>query len=223
MTPTTPAQAFAAELLRVGAVALRPDAPFTWASGRLAPIYCDNRLTLADPALRRAVAARFADALAGADLRFAGEAPTVVAGTATAGIPHATLLADRLSLPLVYVRAAAKAHGTGRRVEGRLPEGARAVVVEDTVSTGGSSLAAVDALRAEGAAVDTMVALFTYGFDAAAEAFHAAGVRLVSLTDYDALVAQAVGAGRLTPAQRTALAEWRDDPGAWSAARGGAA
>jgi len=219
MTPAddrTPAQAFAAELLRVGAVDLRPDAPFTWASGRLAPIYCDNRLTLADPALRRAVAARFADALAGAPV-------SVVAGTATAGIPHATLLADRLDLPLVYVRSAAKAHGTGRRVEGRLPDDARAVVVEDTVSTGGSSLAAVEALRAEGATVDTMVALFTYGFASAAEAFRAAGVRLVTLTDYDALVAQAAREGRLTPAQRDALADWRADPGAWSASRGGAA
>lgn len=212
----TPAESFAAELLRVGAVALRPDEPFTWASGRLAPIYCDNRLTLADPALRRTVAARFADLLA-------GDAPTVVAGTATAGIPHATLLADRLDLPLVYVRSAAKAHGTGRRVEGRLPDGARAVVVEDTVSTGGSSLAAVEALRAEGATVDTMVALFTYGLPAAAEAFRDAGVRLVTLADYDALVAQAARENRLTPAQRDALAAWRADPGAWSAARGGAA
>ncbi len=212
----TPAESFAAELLRVGAVALRPDEPFTWASGRLAPIYCDNRLTLADPALRRTVAARFADLLA-------GDAPTVVAGTATAGIPHATLLADRLDLPLVYVRSAAKAHGTGRRVEGRLPDGARAVVVEDTVSTGGSSLAAVEALRAEGATVDTMVALFTYGLPAAAEAFRDAGVRLVTLADYDALVAQAARENRLTPAQLDALAAWRADPGAWSAARGGAA
>lgn len=214
----TSAERFAADLLRVGAVHLRPDAPFTWASGRLAPIYCDNRLTLADAALRREIAAQLADAVGRA-----GRAPTVVVGTATAGIPHATLLADRLSLPLVYVRSAPKAHGTGRLVEGRLPEGARAVVVEDTVSTGGSSLAAVEALRAEGAAVDTMVALFTYGLASAAEAFRAAGVRLVTLTDYDALVEIAAWEGDITRAQRATLDAWRADPGRWSAERGGAA
>jgi orotate phosphoribosyltransferase len=211
------ADAVARELLRVGAVALRPEAPFTWASGRLSPIYCDNRLTLADPALRRLVADRFAEVVRGQ-----GVASTAVAGTATAGIPHATLLADRLGLPLVYVRSEAKAHGRGQRIEGRLEAGARVALVEDTISTGGSSLSAAEALREAGATVTALVALFTYGFPAATEAFAAAGLPVATLTDYDALLARAIREGRVTPEDLAALREWRADPGAWSAARGGA-
>ena len=206
MTPTDLATA----LLDLGAVALRPDAPFTWASGWRSPVYTDNRRVLGDVALRRGVRDAFADAV-----RSSGWTPDVVAGTATAGIPHAAWLADALDLPMAYVRSGAKAHGTGRQIEGAPVDGRRVVLVEDLVSTGGSSLAAVDALRAAGADVVGVVALFTYGFDAATDAFDGAGVPLVALADYGALVDAAERRGLVTPALRETLVAWRRDPATW--------
>ncbi len=214
-TSLTNPKAVAADLLSVGAVALRPDEPFTWASGLKSPIYCDNRLTLASPAVRRRLTDHFAAALAARDVD-----ADVVAGTATAGIPHAAWLADRLEKPLVYVRSAAKQHGRGNKIEGRLEPGRRIVLVEDTISTGGSSLAAVEALREAGAEVAVLVAIFSYGFDRAEQAFREAGVPVVALTDYAALVEAAAEAGAITEDDRATLAAWRADPEAWSAARG---
>ena len=200
----------AAGLLRIGAVLLRPDDPFTWASGWHSPIYCDNRRILSDPGLRGMVA----DAFAATVSRLFPEAGTI-AGVATGAIAHGVLAADRMGKPFVYVRPKPKDHGTGSQIEGSLPKGAEVVVIEDLVSTGMSSLAAVDALRKAGAKVLGMVAIFTYGFDIAAERFEAAGVPLVTLTDYGALIEEASNAGIIKPSDAEVLKEWRRDPANW--------
>ena len=205
MTP----DAVARDLLRIGAVTLRPDAPFTWASGRLSPVYTDNRLALSHPDVR----SRIADGLAG--LAQTSE-PDVIAGVATAGIPHAALVADRLGLPLVYVRGAPKDHGRQNRIEGRVAPGQRIVLVEDLVSTGGSVLSAADALRDAGAEPVAALAVFSYGFGEADDAFAAAGLPLHTLTTFEALVRVAGGDGSLSDADLDALAAWRADPVQWS-------
>jgi orotate phosphoribosyltransferase len=208
--------ALAQDLLRIGAVTLRPDDPFTWASGRLAPIYTDNRLTLSFPEVRQRIAEGF--------LRLARRAggADAVSGTATAGIPHATLLADRLELPLTYVRSSAKGHGKGNRIEGRVEPGQRVLVVEDLVSTGGSVIQAVEALRDAGATVQTALAVFTYGLDAAADAVSDAGFTLRALTDFPSLLEAAEASGGLSGDALGTLEDWRRDPAGWSRARGGA-
>ena len=212
MPPTDASrEAVARDLLRLGAVLLRPDDPFTWASGLRAPIYCDNRLTLSDPAARRRLTDGFAEVL---DRE--GLSPDVIAGTATAGIPHAAWLADRLEKPMVYVRSSPKGHGRGNRVEGRLDVGARVVLVEDLVSTGGSSLAAFEALRAAGIEVLAVVAIFSYGLARAHDAFRAAALPLFTLSDYEALLDVAQADGRLGAEAVAALRAWRENPQAWS-------
>lgn len=204
----------AADLLAIDAVALAPDHPFTWASGRKAPIYCDNRLTLAYPAVRRRIRDGFAQ-LAQA----LGLAPEVIAGTATAGIPHAAWLADLLELPLVYVRSQPKAHGRRNQIEGRLDAGQRVVLIEDLISTGGSSLDAVAALRDAGAEVLAVLGIFTYGLPAARAAFEAAGVPLHTLTSYEVLLDVAAEAGPFDAEALAVLRSWQQDPAAWSDAR----
>jgi orotate phosphoribosyltransferase len=211
------ATALAHDLLEIGAVALRPDEPFTWASGRRSPVYTDNRLTLAYPAVRARIAEAFAALVDGEGLE-----PDVIAGTATAGIPHATLLAETLGLPLAYVRSSAKAHGRGNQIEGRVEAGQRVVVVEDLVSTGGSALAAAEAVRAAGAEPVAVVAVFSYGLDAAGDAFRKAGVPLHVLTTYDQLAEVAADTGALAPESLDVLRAWRENPSAWSVTRGGA-
>jgi orotate phosphoribosyltransferase len=213
--PAKTAEAVAAGLLGIGAVDLRPGDPFTWSSGRRAPIYCDNRKTLAHPRLRRLLSAAFARTVAAHQLQ-----PAVVAGTATAGIPHAAWLADRIDRPMAYVRSSAKKHGRGRRIEGADVDGRRVVLVEDLVSTGGSALNAVGALRAAGAEVPAVLAIFTYELDAAATAFAEADVPLHALSTFSALL-QAAG-DDLAERQRDVLRTWRDDPAAWSERHGGA-
>ena len=205
----------ARDLLRIGAVALRPDAPFTWASGRLSPVYTDNRLALSYPDVRD----RIADGLVALARPFAADA---VAGTATAGIPHATLVADRLGLPLCYVRAKAKDHGRQNRIEGQVTAGQRVVVVEDLVSTGGSVLGAAEALREAGAVPVAVLAVFSYGFAEADAAFRTADLPLHVLTTFEALAHVAREDGLLTDEHLDALADWRRDASAWSRARGGA-
>lgn len=195
----------AQDLLVLGAVTLRPNNPFTWASGMKAPIYCDNRLTMGDMAVRR----RITDGFAALVKQF-GSPPDVVAGTAMAGIPHAAWLAERLELPMVYVRSQAKAHGRENLIEGSLKEGSRVVLVEDTISTGGSSLAAVRALREEGADVEAVLAIYTYGFGKAKKAFEEDGVPLHTLTDYDALIKAAAEMQRLNDEDVETLKAWRD-------------
>ena len=200
----------AAGLLRIGAVLLRPDEPFTWASGWRSPIYCDNRRILSDPQLRSMVAEAFAEKVSA----LYPEAE-VVAGVATGAIAHGVLAADRLGKPFVYVRPKPKDHGTGSQIEGNLPEGAKVVVIEDLISTGMSSLAAVDALRKAGAEVLGMVAIFTYGFDLAADRFKEAGVRLSTLSNYGSLIDEATSAGVVKASDAEVLQSWRLNPANW--------
>ena len=200
----------AGELLRIKAVLLRPDEPFTWASGWHSPIYCDNRRILSDPSLRSDVAAWLSET---AEREFQGA--EVVAGVATGAISHGVLAADRMGKPFVYVRPAKKDHGTGSQIEGALPKGAKVVVIEDLVSTGMSSLAAVAALREAGAEVLGMVAVFTYGFDLARERFEEAGVKLVTLSNYGALIEEATATGYIGSSDAEVLRRWRQDPAGW--------
>ena len=209
------ASAIARDLLRIGAVSLRPDAPFTWASGRLSPVYTDNRLALSVPDVRSRVAAGLTDLARPL-------APDAVAGTATAGIPPATLVADRLALPLCYVRSAPKGHGRQNRIEGRVEAGQRVVVVEDLVSTGGSVLSAAEALREAGAVPVAALAVFSYGFAEADRAFADAGLPLFTLTTFEALVRVAGEDGSLGAGALEALRAWRSDAAGWSTERGGA-
>lgn len=201
-------QAIAQALLRAGAVHLRPDEPFTFASGLRSPIYCDNRLLIGDVAARRAVVAAFVDACVGAE---------IVAGTATAGIPWAAWAAEALALPMVYVRGAAKGHGRGRQIEGASVAGRRLVLLEDTISTGESALAAAAALRAEGAELLGCVCIFTWGWRATAEAFVAAGLPLAPLTTLGVLLDVAAADGALGNAQRALVEDWVADPQGWGA------
>jgi orotate phosphoribosyltransferase len=201
-------------LLDLKAVSLRFDPPFTWTSGRLAPIYCDNRLIISEPASRKIVVAGFKTLL---DEN--GLAPDVIAGTATAGIPHAAWLADLMDLPMIYVRGAAKGHGKQNRIEGRLAAGRRVVLIEDLISTGGSSISAVEGLKEAGADVLGVLAIFTYGLDVARKAFHEAGIPLYTLTSFDVLAGEAAESGRLSESDLETLAEWQKDPALWSEKR----
>ena len=202
--------AIARLLLDTGAVILRPQEPFTWASGWRSPIYCDNRLVLSYPAARRQVA----DALA-QKLTESFPQAGAVAGVATAGIPQGALVAERLELPFLYVRASAKQHGRGNQVEGRIVPGQPVAVIEDLVSTGGSSLAACQALAAEGAAVAGLLCVFTYGFAQAAVGFAQAGIAFAALSDYDALLRVAQAQGLFSADELASLAAWRKDPAGW--------
>jgi orotate phosphoribosyltransferase len=197
----------AAVLLRAGAVLLRPDEPFTFASGLRSPIYCDNRLLIGDVAARRIVIDAFAEGCGDAE---------VVAGTATAGIPWAAWVAEALGLPMAYVRGAAKGHGRGRQIEGAAVSGRRVVLLEDTISTGESALAAAAALRAEGATLLRCACIFTWGWDVTARAFAEAGLPLTPLATLPALLAVATEAGYLPPAQRALVEDWVADPQGWA-------
>jgi orotate phosphoribosyltransferase len=200
----------AGELLRIKAVLLRPDEPFTWASGWHSPIYCDNRRILSDPQLRAKVAAWLSQIA----MEKYPEAE-VVAGVATGAIAHGVLAADRMGKPFVYVRPKPKDHGTGSQIEGVLPVGAKVVVIEDLISTGMSSLAAVKALRDAGAEVLGMVAIFTYGFDVAAEQFAWAGVALDTVSNYQALIEEASATGYVKDSDKEVLGQWRQNPSEW--------
>lgn len=201
---------FAQMLLNVKCIKVQPEAPFTWASGWLSPFYCDNRKTLAYPDVRTFVKEQLA--------RIVSEKypqATAIAGVATGAIAQGALVADALGLPMCYVRSKAKDHGMGNLIEGTLPEGAKVVVVEDLISTGGSSLKAVEALRAAGFEILGMVASYTYGFPVAAEAFKAADVELTTLTNYEAVVQAALASGYIEEKHIPMLAEWRTNPSEW--------
>lgn len=203
-------KAFAAKLLDVKAIKLQPNAPFTWASGWKSPFYCDNRKVLSFPELRTYVKLELTHAV----LEYFPNAE-VVAGVATGAIAQGALVADALGLPFVYVRSKAKDHGMGNLIEGELSKGAKVVVVEDLISTGGSSLKAVEAIRQAGAEVIGMVASYTYGFPVAEKAFADAGVKLVTLTDYDHVVEEALETNYISEADIELLHEWRKDPANW--------
>ena len=197
-------------LMDIKAVLLRPQEPFTWASGWHSPIYCDNRRILSHPELRAQVAQWLADKA----MELYPEAE-VVAGVATGAIAHGVLAADRMQKPFVYVRPKPKDHGTGSQIEGELAPGKKVVVIEDLISTGMSSLAAVKALRDAGAQVLGMVAIFTYGFDLAAQRFEEDKVRLDTLSNYSALVDVSSETGYISSAAKSLLHEWRENPSEW--------
>ena len=201
---------FADKLLKVKAIKLQPTNPFTWASGWKSPFYCDNRKTLSYPDLRsfvkiqtaRLILERFPEAEA-------------VAGVATGAIPQGAMVADTLNMPFVYVRSNPKDHGLENLIEGELKPGTKVVVVEDLISTGGSSLKAVEAIRNYGCEVVGMVASYTYGFDVAEKAFKDANVELVTLTNYEAVVAQALATGYIKEEDVELLNQWRKAPSEW--------
>ena len=203
-------KAFASKLLKIKAIKLQPNDPFTWASGWKSPFYCDNRKTLSFPELRNYVKLELTHAVS----EHFPEAEAV-AGVATGAIAQGALVADSLNLPFVYVRSKPKDHGLENLIEGELKPGMKVVVVEDLISTGGSSLKAVDAIRNNGCEVIGMVASFTYGFDVAKEAFKAAKVKLITLTNYEAVLDVALKTQYITEAQVPVLDNWRKDPANW--------
>ncbi|HPJ03560.1 MAG TPA: orotate phosphoribosyltransferase [Candidatus Limiplasma sp.] len=194
-------------LLDIQAVFLRPQEPFTWASGIKSPIYCDNRLTLSYPQVRTLIETAFTDIIQ-------AEFPDCEAlfGTSTAGIPHAAIVAHLMSLPMGYVRSSEKSHGRNNRIEGKLTPGQKVVVVEDLISTGGSVVEVVDALRDAGAQVLGIVSIFTYGMQRGLERLKEANVRNVSLSNLDTLVEVAAEHGYIKPGQKQALLNFRDNP-----------
>jgi len=200
----------AKELMQIKAIKLQPASPFTWASGWKSPIYCDNRKTLYYPGLRTYIKGQFSKLI-----KERRPDVEVIAGVATGAIAQGALVAEELGLPFVYVRSAPKGHGMGNLIEGDLQPGKKVVVIEDLISTGGSSLKAVEALRAAGSDVLEMFAIFTYGFQVAVDNFEKAGVKLTVLSDYETLVSTAVDSGYVSEEQLETLSEWRKDPGSW--------
>lgn len=208
------AKAIAKILLDLGAVSLSPKAPFTWASGLRSPLYCDNRLIISTVEERRTVIQSFVDTI-----KDQGWAPDVIAGTATAGIPHGAWVAEAMGLPMVYVRSSSKKHGKQNLIEGRLQKGQKVVVIEDLISTGGSCIKAADALVEAGAEVIGVVAIFQYGLDKSVKAFADASLPYTTLSNLDALLAQAVASESINEEESGLVADWRKDPQAWSDAQ----
>jgi len=200
----------AGRLLEVGAIQLNHKQPFTWSSGWKSPIYCDNRITLSYPVVRSYIKENLVRAIR---LNF----PRVdcIAGVATAGIPQGALVAEMMGLPFVYVRPKPKEHGMGNLIEGKVEKGARVVLVEDLISTGGSSLKAAQAMQEAGCNVIGMVAIFTYGFETAEKNFSEAGIPLVCLSDFTHLLQQAVDQKFLDENQLVYVKSWRLDPANW--------
>ncbi|EKB47668.1 orotate phosphoribosyltransferase [Cecembia lonarensis] len=204
----------AEQLLQIEAIRLQPEKPFTWASGWKSPIYCDNRLSLSYPEVRtyiksgliKAIQENFKDVEA-------------IAGVATAGIPQGALLADGLNLPFIYVRSKAKGHGMENMIEGKVTKGQKVVVVEDLVSTGGSSLKAVQDLKNAGFEILGMVAIFTYGFEVAKRNFEDANVKLICLSNYSAMLPQALAKDYIDDETLASLVEWRKAPETWQGYR----
>lgn len=190
-------------LLGVGAVELSPNDLFTWASGIQSPIYCDNRLTMSDPVGRKQIAEGIANIV-----REQYPETTVIAGTATAGIPHAAWVADILQLPMVYVRSSAKGHGRSRQIEGKISADDKAVIIEDLISTGGSSLNAAAALRSEGVEVTGIASIFTYELQKADEAFAAENLTYHSLTNFGALIEASKEKGAIDDSSIDSLLDW---------------
>ena len=208
----TIAQEVAEKLLQINAVKLSPQNPFTWASGIKSPIYCDNRITLYYPSVRD----RIIDAFVEKSTQFG--AFDMVAGVATAGIPHGALIADRLKKPFIYIREKAKSHGRQNQIEG-MPhgdtEGLKVLIIEDLISTGGSSLKAVEAVREAGMQVVGVLAIFTYGFEKAVSMFREANCRFDTLSNYDILIAQAIENEYIKPEEMETLKAWRLSPETW--------
>jgi orotate phosphoribosyltransferase len=198
-------------LLQINAIKLQPKQPFSWASGWNSPIYCDNRITLSFPEVRTFLRQQLAKQVVAAYGK-----PDVIAGVATGAIAIGALVAEELNIPFVYVRPEAKKHGRKNQIEGFLDTNKTVVVVEDLISTGGSSLKAVDALKAHGATVKGMIALFTYGFDIASENFKNADVTLHTLSNYENLIEQAAETNYISNEDINTLKEWRANPSEWN-------
>ena len=205
------AQKTAELLLQINAIKLQPQNPFTWASGWKSPIYCDNRIILSFPSVRNYIK----DKLSKQIEELYGK-PDIIAGVATGAIGIGALVADTMNLPFCYVRPDAKKHGRQNKVEGFLQEGQKVLIVEDLISTGKSSLLAVDALREAKANVMGMLAIFTYGFDVAEENFKSANVSLNTLSNYNNLIQLAEKSNYITSTDAELLSQWREDPGNWS-------
>ena len=203
-------QQVAQNLLAIKAVFLSPNEPFTWASGIKSPIYCDNRLTMSFPKVRRLIAKGLAE-----KIKKQFPEVEVIAGTATAGIPHAAWVAEILDLPMVYIRSKAKDHGKGNQIEGQITPGQKMVVIEDLISTGGSVLEACQAAKREGADVLGVVAIFTYELPKGATNFNTAQLPLVTLTNYTTLIQTALEEGYISEADLALLTAWKHDPENW--------
>lgn len=200
----------AGKLLQIQAIRFSPAEPFTWASGWKSPIYCDNRKALSFPFIRDFIKSELCNVV------FEGYPEAdIICGVATAGIAWGVMAADQLKLPYIYCRSEAKTHGLGRQIEGHFEPGMKVLVVEDLVSTGKSSLRVVDVLRENGLKVVGMVAIFTYGFPEAEEAFKAAGVELKTLTNYPALLELSVENGTIKPEDQDVLLKWSANPATW--------
>lgn len=210
MTPFDAAHKVAEFLLQIKAIKLQPEQPFTWASGWKSPIYCDNRITLSYPKVRTFIRQEFEKVIT----KEFGK-PDYIAGVATGAIAQGALVAEAMGLPFVYVRASAKEHGMGNLIEGRIEEGASVVVIEDLISTGGSSLKAVAALREAGCVVKGMAAIFTYGFDASLESFKKDDCKLITLSDYNSLINLALEKGFISEKELKTLGDWRLSPSTW--------
>lgn len=210
MTTTNLERTIAQHLLNIQAVALRPNEPFTWTSGIKSPIYCDNRLTMSYPEIRNAIAEGFASLVK----QYAPDAE-VIAGTATAGIPHAAWVADKLGLPMAYIRDKAKGHGKQNQIEGIIRPGQKVVVIEDLISTGGSSLKAALAVKEAGAEPLAVLAIFSYQLEKATSAFEEAGIPLRTLSNYTALTQTALEHGVIQAEDMDVLQAWRHDPTTW--------
>lgn len=200
----------ALDLLKINAVILRPNDPFTWASGWNSPIYCDNRLTMRYPEIRKKIAKRFVSFI---NEKYADI--DVITGTATAGIPHAAWVAENINKPMSYVRAKAKAYGLGNQIEGGIQKGESTVIIEDLISTGGSAISVVEALKFIGTDVRAVLSIFTYGFDKANQRFEDADIPIYTLTDYATLIEVASNNGYVSVQDLQALAEWREKPETW--------
>ena len=205
---------FAEKLLKIKAIKLQPANPFTWASGWKSPFYCDNRKTLSYPTLRNFVKVEISRLI----LEQFGEVDAI-AGVATGAIAQGALVAEELNLPFVYVRSTPKDHGLENLIEGELRPGMKVVVIEDLVSTGGSSLKAVEAIRRDGCEVIGMIASYTYGFPVAQEAFEKANVKLVTLTNYESVLEVALETGYINEEDIPVLHAWREDPAHWEAGK----
>ncbi|WP_433946166.1 orotate phosphoribosyltransferase [Paenibacillus sp. SN-8-1] len=197
----------AESLLEIGAVALRPHQPFTWTSGIKSPIYCDNRLTMSFPEVRDLIAESFASLI-----REQYPDTEVIAGTATAGIPHAAFVSQKLGLPMAYIRDKAKGHGKENQIEGLIKSGQKVIVIEDLISTGGSSIKAAQAVQEAGATPQAVLAIFSYQLDKAVNAFSEAGIAIQSLSNYTALIDVAVKKGTIQEQDLELLKSWREDP-----------
>jgi orotate phosphoribosyltransferase len=210
MTPFDAAHKVAEFLLQIKAIKLQPEQPFTWASGWKSPIYCDNRKTLSYPQIRTYIRQQYVNVI---NEQFGK--PDVIAGVATGGIAQGALIAQDMGLPFVYVRSEAKKHGLTNMVEGVVEKDQSVVVIEDLISTGGSSIKAVDALREKGCNVKGMVAIFTYGFDEATENMKKANCTLTTLCDYNTLIEVALKHKYINEADLESLKQWRESPSTW--------